>query len=90
MGGAAGPDNQILQIGDVVHIPGDPGTFGFAPYQGVLDEVALYDHALSSDEILTHYNNFVAGNNYFVPEASSFVLLVMGLAGWASMRRWRK
>ena len=33
-------------------------------FNGMMDEVALYSRALSSSEILSHYNNGLAGNGY--------------------------
>jgi hypothetical protein len=51
------------------------GYYNYQPMAGQVDEVAVYDHALSSDQILAHYN---AAS--LVPEPSSILLLVLG--GW--------
>lgn len=58
--------------------------------QGTLDEVALYNSALSSADILTHYQNVQAGGNYFaVPEPSMVMLSITGLVGLLAYA-WRK
>ncbi len=35
------------------------------PFQGVIDEVAFYDFALTPEEIALHHNNAIAGRTYF-------------------------
>ena len=50
-------------------------------FEGVIDEVAIYNTALSGDEIASHWSNVQAGNNYFVPEPSTLVLLGIGALG---------
>ena len=57
--------------------------------QGTIDEVALYDSALSASDVLVHYQNFQAGQNYFIPEPSAMALLVMGLFGLLACA-WRQ
>ena len=53
---------------------------GYRPYDGLLDEVAIYDHALSAGEVSTIYTNGI-------PEPSS--LLLLGLAALPALR-WRR
>jgi|GEM_PF-856929 len=35
------------------------------PFRGVIDEVAYYDFALTAAEVRSHYEEVLAGNNYF-------------------------
>lgn len=35
------------------------------PFQGVIDEVAIYDFALTAEEITSHWQNVQQGDNYF-------------------------
>ncbi|QDT63579.1 LamG domain-containing protein [Calycomorphotria hydatis] len=39
------------------------------PFNGVIDEVAYYDFALSLDEVRQHYENALVGENYFRTDA---------------------
>ena len=56
------------------------------PFDGVLDEVALYDRALTPGEINQHLANVLGGGaNYFVPEPSSYLLAIFGLAAMGLM-----
>ncbi len=60
------------------------------PFNGVLDEVAVYNSALTADDIALHITNIAGGGaNYFnaVPEPSACWLLLTGL--FAVMRRKR-
>lgn len=60
-------------------------------FTGVIDEVAFWDRALSADEIATHYANVQAGNFYFIPEPSTLVMVLTGLAVLlVSVRRRRR
>ncbi len=65
------------------------------PFSGIIDEVALFDAALSPDEIAAHFANVQNGLNYFaspqaVPEPSSFAVWAMlGMAGISSYRSRR-
>jgi len=58
--------------------PGQPITNSFP---GLLDEVRILDLALSQEEVLDRYQSF------FVPEASTGLLLAFGLVGVALRRR---
>lgn len=63
---------------------------GSEPFHGILDEVAVYNSALSANDIGIHLNNILSGGpNYFnaVPEPGSFMAIVMGLAGLLGLRR---
>jgi hypothetical protein len=50
-------------------------------FTGVIDEVAVWGRALSAEEIGTHYANVLSGNNYFVPEPGTLVLVLFGVLG---------
>lgn len=45
--------NAIVDGNDPLYIGGFPGV---SLLSGIIDEVAVYDHALSSEQILAHYN----------------------------------
>jgi hypothetical protein len=67
---------------------------GSEPFSGTLDEFAIYNRALSPDEIAAHFANVSAGLNYFaaVPEPASFgvwgfALAATGGLGWWKLRR---
>ena len=62
----------------------DPASGGFGDrLTGLVDEIALYDTILSAERVLAHYSAAAA-----VPEASSYALLLGGLAlGLVALRR---
>jgi hypothetical protein len=57
---------------------------GGEPFLGVIDEVAIWNRALSAEEIGLHLSNVASGGNYFVPEPGAMSLILMGLLGLAA------
>ena len=55
-------------------------------FKGLMDEVAIYDTALSQERVVAH---FEAGNTA-IPEPSTFVLLGLGLLGLCARGRRRR
>ena len=51
-------------------------------FHGAIDDVYIFDHALTSSEILD-----VSNNSYDVPEPISLALLALGLAGFGCLRK---
>lgn len=64
--GANRGGSSPLQIGYVTSSP-------YYFYHGLLDELALYDEALSDAEIEQHYNAGLAGNGYCTPSNAPFI-----------------
>lgn len=50
-----------------------PGQYGMGYFTGKMDEVAFYDCAISSEEILNHYEDGLEGKSYCEVEESSCV-----------------
>lgn len=71
------PGTSFTQID---RIGGHPGGTAKYYFHGLLDEVAVYDYALSPERIRQHYS---AG----VPEPTTLALLGLGLAALARRRR---
>ena len=71
------PGSVPLTIGR--NISGDPRY----PLDGVVDEVAYYNYALSADRVSAHYQTGIG----VIPEPSTALLLGLGLAGIAAGRR---
>ncbi len=63
---------------------------GGEPFHGIIDEVAFWDIALDADTIALHSERARNGQNYFVPEPSSFVLALLGLIGACVALRRRR
>ena len=69
--------NVPLAIGRAGHIHYGNPNYDF--FSGVIDDVYIYDRALSASEVQTLYSA--------VPEPSTALLLGLGLAGMAASRR---
>ncbi len=63
------------------NISGDPRY----PLDGVVDEVAYYNYALSADRVSAHYQTGIG----VIPEPSTALLLGLGLAGMTARRKSR-
>jgi hypothetical protein len=84
-----GPDNvQITSGGAAPAFIGS--TNGGEPFPGILDEVAVWNRALSADEIQFHFANTLVGNNYFVPEPGTMSLTALGLLGLCGLQLRRR
>ena len=84
-----GPDNVPIVNGGAQ--PGFIGsTNGGEPFPGILDEVAVYDRALSPAEIALHFQNVQSGQNYFVPEPGTWLLAIIGAATMCGVRLTRR
>lgn len=72
------------------------GGGGPGPWNGLIDEVGMYDEALTTAQIAQIYQNGLAGiqlDGTSVPEPSSFVgalLMAAGLAGYTARSQRRK
>ena len=65
-----------LGIGDSMGIPS-----GGARYSGLLDELAIWNVALTPDQIASHFLGGAAGYGLAVPEPSTLALLALGALG---------
>lgn len=86
-----GPDNVPIVSGGAANAY-IGSSAGGEPFPGTLDEVAVWNRALSADEIQFHFVNTLIGNNYFVPEPGTTTTAVLGLLGLCGLglRRRRK
>ena len=75
----SGPTGTTSVIGDTFYIGGHGGYLPFS-FRGSIDEVAVYNGALSADEIRNIYLTSV-------PEPATMLLLGLGLIGVLGLRR---
>jgi len=52
------------------------------PFEGLIDELALYDYGLSEEQVREHFAALQQ-----VPEPGTAMLLLLGIAGWVARRR---
>src|ERR1051325_4157355 len=71
----------VAQNATVTTSQGYSGWWRLADGQGIMDDVRIYDRALSSDEVVTLYQI------ESVPEPGSIPTFGVGLIGWAFLRR---
>jgi len=70
-----------LRIGNILGTShGNAGVF-----DGAIDEIGIFDHALSLEEIAT-----LSGGTHVVPEPSSMAIFAIGLGVGGVMRRYRQ
>jgi hypothetical protein len=55
----------IMSGGTAPATIGNIGPNGGEPFNGVIDEVAFYNHALSAADVTQHFNHVKSGVNYF-------------------------
>lgn len=67
---------------------GNVSPYGGEPFEGGIDEVAIYDQGLSAATIATHYSQFQGGVSY-IPEPATFGLAALG-AGVLGCAAWRR
>ena len=91
-------DSRTFQAGpNIVSGGGGDGFIGSnnatESWDGVIDEFAIYDAPLTSDEIAAHYANVLIGQNYFfssIPEPSTGMLSAMGATLLLRRKRRRR
>jgi hypothetical protein len=64
--------NMSLQIG--ASISTRPGYPSVCHFKGTIDEVAIYNQALTGEEILQHYENGLKGGGYLLSTRTTFFL----------------
>ncbi|MCP4192266.1 MAG: hypothetical protein GY768_16770 [Planctomycetaceae bacterium] len=60
-----GAGSLISSGGGAMATIGNVGPNGGEPFSGIIDEVAIWERALSADEISLHFANVMAGGSYF-------------------------
>lgn len=68
---------------------GNIGPGGGEPFNGSIDEVAMYDAALTGAQIAAHYANVQAGQSYFATPEPGSLLGIAGAGAVLAMRRRR-
>jgi len=69
---------------------GDSASAPALNYVGLLDELAVWETALTPSQIASHYLAGAEGYGLSVPEPGTFVLLVLGTLGMIPVLRRRR
>lgn len=81
LNGAGGFGSPLLAVGA-------SRANGFRPFDGLIDEFAIYGTVLDATTITAHYNAGVT--EVIVPEPSTLTLTLLGLVGFVAYRSRRK
>lgn len=83
--GSAASNLDVLGGASLYVGQGDPGLSGWSRFDGVIDEVAIYNRALTADQVLAHYR---AGHAPWAGDTTGErVARVLDLAGWPAADR---
>lgn len=83
--GSAASNLDVLGGASLYVGQGDPGLSGWSRFDGVIDEVAVYDTALTADQVLAHYR---AGHAPWAGDTTGErVARVLDLVGWPAADR---
>ena len=83
--GSAASNLDVLGGASLYVGQGDPGLSGWSRFDGVIDEVAVYDTALTADQVLAHYR---AGHAPWTGDTTGVRIgRILTLAGWPAADR---
>ena len=94
IGTAPGHINATYVSPDGFYNIGDDPCCGGREFNGQIDDITVWNEALTGEDILTIYEAGLSGMDaptaLVIPEPASFVLTVMGLLCLALYGRWRR